>query len=280
MKDSQEYKIIKPRSDISLGLDELWQYRDLVRMYVKRDIVTFYKQTILGPLWFVIQPILTTVMFMFVFGNLAGIPTDGIPSALFYFSGLVLWNYFADCLNRNSKTFIENRNIFGKVYFPRLVVPISITISNLVRLLIQFAIFICIYLYFLFTGSDICPNWHLLLLPLLIIMVAGLSLGFGIIISSMTTKYKDLTFLMQFAVQLWMYATPVIYPLSTIPSDKHWIILLNPMTSIIETFKYGALGSGEFSWFWLGYSFVFMIVIMLIGTVVFNKVERSFMDTI
>ncbi len=280
MEKTQDYKIIKPQSDFGFDFNELWSYRDLVRMYVKRDIVTFYKQTILGPLWFVLQPVLTTVMFMFVFGNLAGISTDGVPGPLFYFSGLVLWNYFADCLNRNSKTFIENQNVFGKVYFPRLVVPVSVTIANLVRLLIQFAIFIVIYLYFVFTGSNVCPNWYALLLPLLIIMIAGLSLGFGVIISSLTTKYKDLTFLMQFAVQLWMYATPVIYPLSTIPAEKQWILQLNPMTSIIETFKYGAIGSGEFSWMWLLYSFGFMVVVLFLGTIVFNKVEKGFMDTI
>ena len=254
--DDSGFTVIKPQSSLlDLNLRELWRYRDLIVMYVKRDIVTFYKQTILGPLWFVIQPILTTIMFMFVFGNLAGISTDGVPGVLFYFSGIIIWNYFADCLNRNSRTFTDNQNVFGKVYFPRLVVPISVTISNLVRLGIQFVLFVGIYIYFIVTGADITPNIYLILLPLLILMTAGISLGFGIIFSSLTTKYRDLTFLLQFGVQLWMYATPIIYPLNSIPAGKQWLIQLNPMTSVIETFKYGALGSGIFSWGWLGYSF-------------------------
>jgi lipopolysaccharide transport system permease protein len=249
-------------------------------MYVKRDIVTFYKQTILGPLWFIIQPILTTAMFMYVFGNLAGLSTDGIPKPLFYFTGILIWNYFADCLTRNSKTFIENQGVFGKVYFPRLVVPISITISNLVRFFIQFGIFLIIYFYYIFTGASVMPNIHALLIPLLIVMAAGLSLGFGVIFSSLTTKYRDLTFLLQFGVQLWMYITPVIYPLNSIAPEKQWIVQLNPMTSIIETFKYGSIGTGAFSWLWLAYSFSFMVILLLTGIVVFNKVEKGFMDTV
>ena len=275
------FTVIKPQSSLlDLNLRELWRYRDLIVMYVKRDIVTFYKQTILGPLWFVIQPILTTVMFMFVFGNLAGISTDGVPGVLFYFSSIILWNYFADCLNRNSRTFTDNQNVFGKVSFPRLVVPISVTISNLVRLAIQFALFVVIYIYYFATGAGIQPNIYLLLLPLLILMTAGVSLGFGIIFSSLTTKYRDLTFLLQFGVQLWMYATPIIYPLNSIPVDKQWLIQLNPMTSVIETFKYGALGTGVFSWGWLGYSFALMLLLILVGIMIFNKIEKSFMDTV
>lgn len=276
-----KYTSIKPQSNLfELNLKELWEYRDLIYMYVKRDIVTFYKQTIMGPLWFVIQPILTTVMFIFVFGNLAGISTDGIPKPLFYFTGVLIWNYFADCLTRNSKIFIENQGVFGKVYFPRLVVPISITISNLVRFFIQFIIFLIIYFYYYFTGATVVPNAYAFLIPLLIIMSAGLSLGFGVIFSSLTTKYRDLTFLLQFGVQLWMYITPVIYPLNSIPLDKQWIVQLNPMTSIIETFKYGSIGAGVFSWMWLLYSFIFMIVLLVSGIVVFNKVEKGFMDTV
>jgi len=278
---SSDFTVIKPKTRLlETDLGELWEYRDLVYMYVKRDIVTFYKQTILGPLWFVIQPVLTTLMFMFVFGNLAGISTDGIPQPLFYFSGILLWNYFADCLTRNSKTFIENQSVFGKVYFPRLVVPISITISNLVRLFIQMGIFLILYFYFMLTGSSVSPNIHGLLLPFLILMVAGLSLGFGIIFSSLTTKYKDLTFLLQFAVQLWMYITPVIYPLNAIPLEKQWVVQLNPMTSVIETFKYGTIGTGVFSWWWLLYSFGFMVLLLMIGILIFNKVEKGFMDTV
>jgi len=273
---------IKPKTSLfELNLRELWEYRDLIYMYVKRDIVTFYKQTIMGPLWFVIQPILTTVMFMFIFGNLAGLSTDGIPQPLFYFSGIILWNYFADCLTRNSKIFIENQGVFGKVYFPRLVVPISITISNLVRFFIQFGIFVIIYFYYFFqAGGNVNPNLYLLLFPLLIILAAGLSLGFGIIFSSLTTKYRDLTFLLQFGVQLWMYITPVIYPLNSIPESKQWLIALNPMTSVVETFKYAAIGQGVFSWIYLVYSFVFMILLLFAGIVIFNKVEKGFMDTV
>ncbi|MDY0143129.1 MAG: ABC transporter permease [Bacteroidales bacterium] len=275
-------KHIKPTSSLfELNLKELWEYRDLIYMYIKRDIVTFYKQTIMGPLWFVIQPILTTVMFMFVFGNLAGLSTDGIPQPLFYFSGIILWSYFADCLTRNSKIFIENQNVFGKVYFPRLVVPISITISNLVKFFIQFIIFIGIYLFYYFrTDGIVVPNIYILLFPLLVIMAAGLSLGFGIIFSSLTTKYRDLNFLLQFGVQLWMYITPVIYPLSSMPENRQWIIALNPMTSVIETFKYGAIDQGVFSWVYLAYSFVFMLVLLFTGIIVFNKVEKGFMDTV
>ncbi|MBS4062411.1 MAG: ABC transporter permease [Bacteroidetes bacterium] len=273
---------IKPQSHLlDLNLAELFAYRDLLMMYVKRDIVTFYKQTILGPLWFVIQPILTTIMFMFVFGNLAGLSTDGMPQPLFYFSGIILWNYFADCLTRNSKTFTENQQVFGKVYFPRMVVPLSITISNLVRFFIQLIIFLLIYFYYLlFTEAVITPNPTILLFPWLVVLAAGLSLGFGIIFSSLTTKYKDLTFLLQFIVQLWMYATPVIFPLNSIPADKQWLLVLNPMTAVVETFKYGFIGQGIFSWTHLAYSSGFMIVLLLVGIIVFNKVEKSFMDTV
>lgn len=275
-------KVIKPRSSLfELGLKEVVAYKDLIYMYIKRDIVTFYKQTIMGPLWFVIQPILTTIMFMFVFGNLAGISTDGIPKPLFYFSGIILWSYFADCLTRNSKIFIENQQIFGKVYFPRLVVPISITVSNLIRFAIQLVIFIILYLFYaLQPDSQVMPNIYLLLFPVLVLITAGLSLGFGIIFSSLTTKYRDLTFLLQFGVQLWMYVTPVIYPLNSIAPDKQWMLALNPMTSIIESFKYAAIGQGVFSWMYLLYSFVFMVLLMFAGVVIFNKVEKSFMDTV
>lgn len=279
--DQQDFTEIKPHTSLlEVNLKELWQYRDLVSMYVKRDIVTFYKQTIMGPLWFVIQPILTTIMFIFVFGNLAGLSTDGLPQALFYLAGIVLWNYFSDCLTRNSKVFIENQGVFGKVYFPRLVVPLSVVVSNLVRFLIQFVLFLIVYFYYLAIGAQVHPNLYALLLPVLIILIAGLSLGFGIIFSSLTTKYRDLTFLLQFGVQLWMYITPVIYPLKSIPADKQWILLLNPVTSIIETFKFGFLGAGVFSWFHLLYSFIFMILLLFLGIVIFNRVEKGFMDTV
>ena len=276
-----KYTEITPNNRLlNFNFKELVSYKDLIRMYIKRDIVTFYKQTILGPLWFIIQPILTTVMFMFVFGNLAGISTDGIPGPLFYFAGIILWNYFASCLNATSHTFTANQGVFGKVYFPRMVVPISVTVSNLVKFFIQFGIFLIIYIVYAFKGAGVAPNWYAFLFPLLVVMSAGLALGFGIIFSSMTTKYRDLTFLLQFGVQLWMYATPVIYPLSTMSDDKQWIFQLNPMTSIIETFKYGAIGSGVFSWGWLAYSFGFMLLLLFVGIIIFNKVEKDFMDTV
>ena len=280
-KISEEYTIIRPSASLfSLNLGEVWQYKDLIRMYVKRNIVTLYKQTILGPLWFIIQPILTTLMFMFVFGRVAGITTDGIPQPVFYFSGLLMWNYFSGCLTANSSVFISNQSIFGKVYFPRLVVPISTTISNLIKFIIQLFLFVAIYLYYYFTTDSFTPNAYALLFPLLLVMMAGLSMGFGTIISSMTTKYRDLTFLLNFGVQLWMYATPIIYPLNTMPADKQWLLQLNPITSIIETFKYGIFSTGVFSWFWLCYSICFMVVLLLLGIIVFNKVERGFMDTV
>lgn len=273
--------VIKPKDKLfEVDFKEIWQYRDLFSMFVKRDIITQYKQTILGPAWFFIQPILTTVMFGIVFGEIAGISTDGLPKYLFYLAGIVCWNYFSDCLNKTSSTFTTNQAIFGKVYFPRLIVPLSTVVSNLVRMGIQFLLFIAFYIYYVYTGIHIAPNWYILLLPVLVIMLAGLSLGFGIIISSMTTKYRDLTILFTFVVQLWMYATPIIFPLSTMSLQRQRYMALNPITSIVETFKYGTMGQGTFSWYQLGYSFAFMVVVLVIGVVVFNKVQRSFMDTV
>jgi lipopolysaccharide transport system permease protein len=276
--------IIKPKGKLfSLNFQEIWQYRDLLEMYIKRDIVTFYKQTILGPMWFFIQPIFTTIIFMFVFGGLAGISTDGIPQALFYLSGITLWNYFSDSFTKTADTFFTNQAIFGKVYFPRLIAPLSVTISGLIKMFIQFGLFAIVYIYFVIQGSHIVPNLYALLFPLLILILAGLSLGFGIIISSMTTKYRDLKFLIAFAIQLWMYATPVIYPLSVMEgnfSRYKWMIQANPLTAVMETFKYGFLGQGTFTWFALGYSALFTVVILILGIIIFNKVERSFMDII
>lgn len=273
--------VIKPKNrllDIDFG--EIWRYRDLWQMYVKKDIITSYKQTILGPLWFLIQPAMTTIMYMVVFGGIAKISTDGLPQPLFYLAGICMWNYFSECLNRTSSTFTNNADIFGKVYFPRLIVPLSTITSSLIRMSIQLLLFIIVYLCYAITGTHIHPNGYLLLFPVLVVMLAGLSLGFGILISSLTTKYRDLTLLFGFIVQLWMYATPVIYPLSVMSSKRQWIMGLNPLTSIIETFKYGALGAGTFSWGMLAYSFGFMIVLLTIGIVVFNKVQRNFMDTV
>jgi len=273
--------IIKPKTSLlKIDLTEIWRYRDLLLMYVKRDIVTFYKQTILGPLWFFIQPLFTTLMFMVIFGRMAGISTNGLPQGLFYMGGILCWNYFSDCLNRTSNTFKENQHIFGKVYFPRVVVPFSIIVSNLVRFGIQFVLFIAFYLYYISKGASVHPSFGMLLFPLLILIIAGLSLGFGMITTALTTKYKDLTFLVQFGVQLWMYATPIIYPLSAAPEKYRWLVVANPMTAIVETFRYGFLNQQPFYLNHLIYSFCFMVVILIIGTMVFNKVEKGFMDTI
>ncbi len=273
--------VIKPKDKLlQIDFKEIWQYRDLYSMFVKRDIITQYKQTVLGPVWFFIQPAITTIMYMIVFGGIANIPTDGLPEPMFYLAGIVCWQYFSDCLNKTSSTFTANQGIFGKVYFPRLIVPLATVSSNLVRMGIQFLLFIAVYIFYVLSGVPVAPNIYILLLPLLVLMLAGLSLGFGIIISSMTTKYRDMTILFSFIVQLWMYATPIIYPLSTMSPKKQAFMILNPVTSIVETFKFGTMGVGTFSWGALAYSFGFMIVLLVIGIVVFNKVQRSFMDTV
>jgi lipopolysaccharide transport system permease protein len=275
-------EIIEPRKSLfDWKIKEVWNYRDLLRMFVRRDFVAAYKQTILGPLWFFIQPIFTTITFTIVFGNFAGISSDGQPRMVFYMAGLTLWNYFSECFTKGSSVFTSNAGIFGKVYFPRLIMPITIVVSNLIRFGIQFILFICFYFYFLAIGNkSIQPNLYILLTPFLLVLMAGISLGAGMIFSAMTTKYKDLTFLLTFGVQLLMYATPVIYPLASIPDKYKTIVLLNPLSSIIETFRYAYLGTGTFSWSALGYSSIFMIVLLLSGITIFNKVERSFMDTV
>jgi lipopolysaccharide transport system permease protein len=273
--------VIKPKDKLlHVDFAEIWQYRDLWSMFVRRDIVTQYKQTILGPAWYFIQPALTTLMYMIVFGGIAKIPTDGLPQPMFYLAGIVCWQYFADGLNKTSSTFTANQHIFGKVYFPRIIVPLATVSSNLIRMGIQMLLFILVYIYYLVVGVKVSPNGYVLLIPVLIVMLAGLALGFGIIVSSMTTKYRDLTFLFSFIVQLWMYATPVIYPLSTISPERQWIMVLNPVTSIIEAFKYGTMGVGSFDWAYLAYSFVFMLALLAVGVIIFNKVQRSFMDTV
>ena len=274
---------IRPKDKLlSVDFKEIWQYRDLMMLFVKRNIITQYKQTILGPLWFVIQPMMTTVMYMVVFGGIAKISTDGLPQPLFYLAGISFWQYFADCLTKTSNTFVNNAGIFGKVYFPRLVTPLSDVISNLVRFGIQFGLFLIVYLYYvIFTDAVIQPNLYALMFPVLVAMLAGLALGFGILFSSMTTKYRDLQLLLSFFVSLWMYATPVIYPLSTITNEKLRLVMqLNPLTGIVEFFKYGMLGVGNHDWWMLGYSFGFMVVLLDVGIVVFNKVQKSFMDTV
>ncbi len=280
--------IIKPRNKLfEVNLKEIWDYRDLLTIFVKRTITVAYKQTILGPLWWIIQPALTVIMYMVVFGGIAGIPTDGIPQPLFYLGGITMWQYFSDCLGKTSSTFLANAGIFGKVYFPRLIMPLSNVISNLVRFGIQLGLFVLVYIYYAIIGQAPSPNWYLLLFPLLVVMLAGLALGFGIIISSMTTKYRDLQILFSFVVSLWMYATPIVYPLSQVIGKQKWgidiatVMCLNPVTPIIETFKHGALGAGQFiGWGWLAYSFVFMLFVLALGILIFNKVQKSFMDTV
>lgn len=284
MDTSQQWTtVIKPKDKLlSVDFKEIWQYRDLMMLFVKRNIITQYKQTILGPLWYLIQPLMTTIMYMVVFGGIAKISTDGLPQPLFYLAGISFWQYFSDCLTKTSNTFVNNAGIFGKVYFPRLITPLSDVISNLVRFGIQFGLFLCVYAYYMiFTDAPIHTNWYALLTPILVMMLAGLSLGFGILFSSMTTKYRDLQLLLSFFVSLWMYATPVIYPLSTITNPKLLLVMqLNPLTGIVEFFKYGMLGVGCHEWWMLGYSFGFMVMLLIIGVVVFNKVQRSFMDTV
>ena len=282
--DADWSTVIKPREHLlQVDFGELWRYRDLCMLFVKRNITTQYKQTVLGPLWYVIQPMITVVMYMVVFGGIAKIPTDGLPQPLFYLGGICLWQYFADCLNKTSNTFTDNASIFGKVYFPRLVMPIATVISNLLRFGIQLGLFLVVYAIYQIwiIPGQIHTNWYALLLPVLVAMLAGLALGFGILFSSMTTKYRDLQLLLTYFVSLWMYATPVIYPLSTITNDKLRLLMsLNPLTGIVEAFKYGVLGEGVFSWGMLGYSAGFMAVLLAVGVVVFNKVQRTFMDTV
>jgi len=263
-----------------LRLKDVWRYRDLLVMFVKRDFVSSYKQTILGPLWFFIQPLFTTITFTFIFGNLAGLSSDGVPKPLFYMAGITAWGYFSDCLNKTSTVFAANAGIFGKVYFPRLIMPLTIVVSNLMKLGIQLLMFFILMGYFYFNGGGFEVTWAIALFPILIVLMAFLGLGIGLIITAMTTKYKDLHFLIQFGVSLLMYATPVIYPLSSAPVKyKKWIEL-NPMTSIIETFRFAFLGSGQFSMWSLGYTAIVTCVVVLIGILLFNKTERTFIDTI
>lgn len=283
MQDNKQWDIVigPKKSLFSLNLKEVWQYRDLLFMTVKRDFVTQYKQTILGPIWFFIQPIFTTIIYTFIFGKLANISTDGLPKVLFYLAGTVCWTYFAENLNKTAIVFKSNQAVFGKVYFPRLITPLSIVTSGLLKFGVQLLMFISVYLYYkIFTDVDLSMGWPLVLFPLLIVMMAMLSLGFGMIITSLTTKYRDLVFLIQFGVQLLMYLTPVIYPLSTMSEKYKWLLVLNPMTAILETFRTGFLGIGTFRWEFFIYSLIFSIIIFMWGTVVFNRTEKTFMDTV
>lgn len=273
--------VIKGHTSLfDIKFKDLWHYRDLLLLFVKRDFVSFYKQTILGPLWFFIQPIFTTIVFSFVFGNLAKISTDGLPQYLFYLSGITAWNYFADCLTKTSTVFKDNSNIFGKVYFPRLIMPLSIVVSNLVRFGVQLLLFITMMVYFGFHGANFHLTYGIFFFPLLVLLMAFLGLGMGLIITAVTTKYKDLTFLITFGVQLLMYATTVIYPLSAAPVHYKKYIELNPMTGIIEAFRFAFLGKGEFTLWSIGYSSLFTFFVLFLGIIIFNKTEKNFVDTI
>lgn len=274
---------IKPKKKwLDVDLKGIWRYRDLYVMYIKRDIVTKYKQTILGPLWYVIQPIFTTIMYMFVFGGLAGISTDGAPQPLFYMAGIVLWGYFSESFTVSNSVFSTNANVFGKVYFPRLIVPLSGITSSLLKMLIQLVLFIIVYIYYYITleNNTLSLNWSLLLFPFYIILIGFHAMSWGLIISSLTTKYRDLKFLVHFGLQLFMYATPVIYPLSAAPEKYRAILELNPLTPIFEAFKYGCLGCGSLDWGGLLYSTLFLCITLFLGVIVFTRVERNFMDTI
>jgi lipopolysaccharide transport system permease protein len=273
--------VIKGHTSLfDLKFNDVWNYRDLLWMFVKRDFVSFYKQTVLGPLWFFIQPLFTTLVFTFVFGNLAKISTDGLPQQLFYLSGITAWNYFSDCLTKTSTVFRDNASIFGKVYFPRLIMPLSIVVSNLVRFLVQLLLLVIMMVYFGMQGASFEVTYAIIFFPFLIALMALLGLGLGLIITAMTTKYRDLTFLVSFGVQLLMYGTTVIYPLSAAPEKYKKIIELNPMTGIIEAFRFAFLGKGEFSVWSIGYSVLVTIVVLFLGVIIFNKTEKNFVDTI
>jgi lipopolysaccharide transport system permease protein len=281
MKDSWTEIISPKRSLLDINLKELWRYRDLIMLFVRRDFVSQYKQTILGPIWLFIQPLFTTLTFFFVFNQIAKIPTDNIDPILFYLSGITLWNYFSDCFNKTSNTFVANAGIFGKVYFPRLATPISIVISNLIKLGIQVLLFLAIMVYQIVTKDiQVNVNMHILILPYLIILMAVMGLGLGIIFSALTTKYRDLSFLLTFGIQLLMYATPIIYPLSYTGGKLHTIISMNPLTPIMESFRYAFFSIGSFDWSGLAFTSIFSFAVLFIGIIIFNQVEKSFMDTV
>jgi lipopolysaccharide transport system permease protein len=273
--------IIRPNVGwFDLHLSDLWRYRDLTMLFVWRDFVAQYKQTILGPLWHVIQPLFTTLLFTLVFGRVAKLPTDSLPPMLFYMSGITCWNYFAECLNRSAGTFINNASIFGKVYFPRLCVPVSVVISNIIKFAIQFGLFLGFLTYFYVHGAPIHPNALVLLTPVLVLIMAALGLGMGIIVSALTIRYRDLQVLITFGVQLAMYATPVILPISMFSAKYRWLVMANPMSALVETFRYAFLGAGTFDLAGLIYSAAATLVILLLGMMLFNHVERTFMDTV
>ena len=282
MKEENWDIVIKPKDKmLAIDFKEMWRYRDLYKLFVRRDITTLYKQTVLGPLWFIINPIMGMIVMVAVFGGVVGIPTDGVPPTLFYLLGPAIWSYFSSCLTATSNSFVANSGIFGKVYFPRMIMPVVAVTTNLVGFAVNILLFAGFYVYYVATGTPIAPNWVALLFPLFIVMLALLAIGFGMVISSVSTKYRDVQMFFEYIVSLWMYVTPVIYPLSLVTNPKlHFVMSLNPVTPIMEAVKYGLLGTGSLSWLWLGYSFVFMVVLLSIGIVVFNRTQKSFMDTV
>ncbi|GAB3279273.1 ABC transporter permease [Larkinella harenae] len=279
-RETYSHSITPQNSLFDLRLNEIWQYRDLLMLFVRRDFVAKYKQTILGPIWFFVQPMFQTLVMAIVFGAMAGLSTDGVPPILFYLAGVTAWNYFSNCLRATSNTFTANAGLFGKVYFPRAVTPLSIVISNLIQFGMGMILFTVLYFCYILTGTRVHPTNALLLLPLLVGMMGFMGLGLGMLVSAMTTRYRDLQYLVEFGVQLLMYATPVIIPLAAIPAKYKWVMLANPMTGVIETFKYGFFGTGTLSGGLLGYSAGFTIIVFLVGLAVFNRIEKNFMDTV
>ena len=280
MQEVEHYRISSRNHWFDLKLKEVWRYRDLLEMLVKRDFITFYKQTILGPIWFIVQPMLTTLIYILLFGNIAKISTDGAPQILFYLSGITIWNYFSESLTKTSTVFTANAGMFGKVYFPRLIMPLSIVASALMKFLVQFILFILVLLYYILFTDQVHPNWYILLTPFLVLLMALFALGLGMIFSSLTTKYKDLSFLLTFGIQLFMYVTPVVYPISALPEKFRFLVYANPLSPLFECFRYAYLGVGDFSGTALLWSSLLIIIILIAGTVIFNKVEKSFMDTV
>lgn len=266
---------------LAVDWKEIWRYRDMFLLFVARNFRTAYKQTILGPLWFIITPVLSVIVYVTVFGGIANIPTDGVPPMLFYLLGISVWGYFASCVSATSNSFVSNADIFGKVYFPRIIMPLVAVTTNLLSFAIQLAIFTVLYIYYVATGTELVIHWQIVLFPLFVAMLAFMAVGFGMIFSSMTTKYRDLQIMLAKIISLWVYITPVIYPLSMVSNEKlHLAMSLNPVTPVMEAIKYSLLGQGQFSWLWLGYSALFTLILLIIGLMLFNKVQKSFMDTV
>ena len=266
---------------LTVDWKEIWRYRDMFLLFVARNFRTAYKQTILGPLWFIITPVLSVIVYVTVFGGIANIPTDGVPPMLFYLLGIAVWGYFASCVSATSNSFVSNADIFGKVYFPRIIMPLVAVTTNLLSFAIQLAIFAVLYIYYVATGTELVIHWQIVLFPLFVALLAFMAVGFGMIFSSMTTKYRDLQIMLAKIISLWVYITPVIYPLSMVSNEKlNLAMSLNPVTPVMEAIKYSLLGQGQFSWLWLGYSALFTLILLIIGLMLFNKVQKSFMYTV